>query len=154
MYRHVAPTEDARKKVATSCASVDLRNRDLLHVGGVHEHAIKNQPQERPDAMHNELRRLHNEVIKLGNPARSTSLQGSPADCGNANANRPSQPTKLRVSGTPPNDEHRPSPLVFEDLKMKHWYNEDAHKQPWNPLRHQANAALDGRHKKGFIKSK
>jgi hypothetical protein len=145
----MAPTEDARNKVAISSASTDLRNKDLLHVGGVHEHAIKSQFQERPDAMQDELRRLHKEAIKLGSPVRSASLQESPADCGKANANRPLQPTKPRAFGTTSNAEHRPSLSVFEGLKMRHWYNEDAHKQPWNPLRHQADVAYDGRHKKG-----
>jgi hypothetical protein len=149
MHRHAIPIEDARNNVATSHPSVGLRNRDLLHVGGAHDQAIKNQPQEHPCAMEDELRRLHNEAIKLGSPMRSTGLHESFADCDNANANRPMQPTKLRASGSPSIQEHHPFPIVFGGLKMEHWYTEDEYKQPWNPLRHQANAASDGHGKKG-----
>jgi hypothetical protein len=140
-YQHIMPAKDNGNKVAISYATIDLQNRDLLRVGDVHEHTINQRLQERPDAMHNEFDRLHHEATELESPGRSTSPQASPAHYSNANTSRPFQPMKFRASGTSSSGEHRPSPPVFGNLKMRLWFNKEAHEQPWNPLRHQADAA-------------
>lgn len=140
-------THSNNGKMAAVNTPVNQQSQDLNHVGPLQGHTVGKQSHLHRHDLNDGRLHPHAHAVEQQSSKVSTAFNEFLAGCSSAYL-----PQQGRFADPYGSDSLQKSqtctlPPAFENKKMRRWYMEKAHEQPWNPFRLETGPPSHGQHK-------